>query len=128
MNSKLITVCRVAIAALLGMSMPWLIMLGNPLLPAVFIVVGMVFTWLLVRNDKRTLVDERAQMINQKAQSASMYTFLIGTAILGLILVTLGNGGYPDFFPLGYTLMYADCSLLVLNLIFGTYYRRKYGG
>jgi uncharacterized membrane protein len=57
-----------------------------------------------------------------------MYTFLIGTAILGLILVTLGNGGYPDFFPLGYTLMYADCSLLVLNLIFGTYYRRKYGG
>jgi uncharacterized membrane protein len=119
----------VALAASLGILTPWLITIGNPLLPVILVAFGFTFTRILVRKDKRTLVDERAQLINQKASATSMYVFLLGTTIVGLVLVTLSNGGYPaSFSSIGYTLMYSAISLLLLSLIFGVYYRRKYGG
>lgn len=129
MNHTIVTICRVAIAATLGVLIPWVITLGNPFLPLILIASGTVVTWILVRKDQKTLVDERAQMINQKASTASMAVFLLGTTGVGLALVTLSNGGYPAYFSsMGYTLMYSACALLILSLIFGTYYRHKYGG
>lgn len=128
MNHKIVTICRVAIAASMGALIPWVIATGNPLLPVILFAAGITFTWLLVRKDQQTLVDERAQLINQKTSASSMYVFLLGTTIIGLVLATLGNSGYPDFSSIGYTLMYSALGLLMLHLIFGIYYRRKYGG
>jgi uncharacterized membrane protein len=128
MNHKLITLCRVALVTSLGALMPWIITLGNPVLPVILVTVGILFTWILVRQDQRTLVDERAQLINQKASSMSMYLFLLGTTIVGLVLVTIGNGGYLNFSPMGYILLYSACGLLFSFMISGIYYRRKYGG
>ncbi|MCW4016085.1 MAG: DUF2178 domain-containing protein [Candidatus Bathyarchaeota archaeon] len=128
MNPKIIAICRVALAAFLGALMPSLITIGDPVLPIILMVGGIILTWVLVRKDRRTLVDERAQLISQKASATSLAVFLVGTALMGVVLVTLGNGGYPDFSPMGYTLMYSVCGLLMLNLLFGVYYRRKYGG
>jgi uncharacterized membrane protein len=128
MNSKTITICRAALAALMGGLIPLLIDIGNPVLPVFFIVGGIILTWSLLRRDRRSLVDERAQLIQQKASATSLFVFLLGTTLVGVVLVTLSNGGYPEFSPMGYTLMYSACGLLVLNLLFGVYYRRKYGG
>jgi uncharacterized membrane protein len=129
MNHKIVTVCRVAVAATMGVLIPWIIATGNPLLPVILIAAGMTFLWFLVRKDQQTLVDERAQLIKQKASATSMSVFILGTTIVGVVLVTLGNGGYPaSFSSVGYTLMYSACVLMFLSVIFGIYYRHKYGG
>ncbi|GEM_PF-4568521 len=129
MNHKIATICRVVIAASLGVLIPLVIKLGNPFLPLILIVVGVAFIRILVRKDQQNLVDERVQLINQKASTTSMYVFLLGTTVVGVVLVTLSNGGYPaSFSSIGYTLMYSACVLMFLSVIFGVYYRHKYGG
>ena len=97
-------------------------------MPLIVVGLGLFFTWILIRKDQRTLVDERAKLINHKASTTSMSVFLVGTTLLGLILLTLSNGGYQDFSQVAYTLMYSVCGLLVLFTLFGVYYRHKYGG
>jgi uncharacterized membrane protein len=128
MNSKVIAVFRFAIAAFMGVLMPLIIATGNPFLPVFLVVFGLLFTWILTRKDQRTIVDERAKLINQKASTTSMSVFILGITVVGLILLTLSNNGYSDFSQTAYTLMYAVCGLLFLFTLFGIYYRHKYGG
>jgi uncharacterized membrane protein len=129
MNHTIVTICRVAVAASMGVLIPWIIATGNPLLPVVLIAVGMTFVWFLVRKDQQKLVDERAQLIQQKASTMSMSVFILGISVVGVVLVTLSNGGYPaSFASAGYTLMYSACVLMFLSVFFGAYYRHKYGG
>ena len=108
---------------------PWLITVGDPMLPVIAIFIGMAFTVIIQKKDKQTLrVDERIQLIHGKTSTLSLNLFLLGTTIAGLILITLSYSGCPDFSPMGYTLLYSNCALLVLNLILGAYFRRRYGG
>lgn len=129
MNHKIVTICRVAVAASMGVLIPWLIATGNPFLPVILMAVGITFIWFLVRKDKQNLVDERAQLIKQKASTMSITVFILGISIVGVVLITLSKGGYPtSFASVGYTLVYSACILLFLSAFLGTYYRHKYGG
>ncbi|MFZ7138141.1 MAG: DUF2178 domain-containing protein [archaeon] len=128
MNSKVLSILRFLIAAFMGVLMPLIIDIGNPFLPVFLVVFGLLFTWILTRKNQQTIVDERAKLINQKASNTSMSVFILGTTVVGLILLTLSNRGYPDFSPIAYTLMYSVCGLLFLFTLFGVYYRHKYGG
>lgn len=128
MNPKTIKFYRITLATLMSALIPWIITLGNPLLPVILVVFGLLVTWIIFRKDQKTLVDERAHLINQQSSTKSMSVFLLGTTFVGLTLLALSNGGYPEFSPIGYTLLYCVCGLLVLNLFFGAYYRHKYGG
>jgi uncharacterized membrane protein len=128
MNSQVVSIVRFALFAFMGGLMPLVVEVGNPLLPLIVVSLGLFFTWILIRKDQRTLVDERVKLINQKASTTSMSVFLVGTTIVGLILLTVSNGGYHDFSQIAYTLMYSVCGLLVLFTFFGVYYRHKYGG
>jgi uncharacterized membrane protein len=40
----------------------------------------------------------------------------------------LDNIGYTELSQLGFNLLYSACALMILNMIFRIYYRRKYGG
>ena len=68
--------------------------MGNIIIPVFAILAGLVFMTILRRKDERILIDERIQMINEKASTMTMRL----------------------------------CALMILNMIFGTYYKRKYGG
>jgi uncharacterized membrane protein len=50
------------------------------------------------------------------------------TTVVGTVMVTFGNGGYPDFSPFGFTLIYSVCALMILNILFGAYLLHKYEG
>ncbi len=128
MKAQHITICRIILSIVLALVVVWSIFGGNPLLVAVAIITGLAITILLRRKDERSQVNERIQLINEKASTATVRIFVLGVALVGNVLLALDSSGYAGLASLGYTLLYSACALMILNMIFGVYYRRKYGG
>ncbi len=128
MKNQKLTLCRIIISIILACVVAWSISVGNSILVVIAILIALAATIFLRRKDERILVDERIQLINEKSSIATVRVFIIASTLVGAALLALDNSGFADLSQSGFTLLYASCALMILNMIFGIYYRRKYGG
>lgn len=128
MNTQKLTICRIFISIILAILFVWSIPAGNSLLVVVAILVGFTFLVGLRRKDKRVHIDERIKLIKEKSATATLNASILGVTLVGVVLLLLDNGGYDGLSLSGFSLLYSACVLMILNTVFGIYYRRKYGG
>jgi uncharacterized membrane protein len=128
MKTRKLALCRMILSIILTCVVVWSISVGNSVLVVVAIIAGLAVTILLRRKDERIRIDERIQLINEKSATATVKIYVLGATLVGVVLLALDNSGYAELSQSGFTLMYSACALMILNLIFGSYYRRKYGG
>jgi uncharacterized membrane protein len=128
MKTQKLTLYRVLFSIILVSMFLYAVLVGNSILLVFSIIAGFVLTLILARKQEKIMVDERIQLINEKASTTTLNTFILGASLLGFVLVGLGNIGYAELSPLGFSLLYSACALMILNVIFRIYYRRKYGG
>ena len=112
----------VAMGALIG----WSVAIGNAIIPIPVVLCGLVLPYLLRKRVREVIEDERMHKINEKASKVTLQIFGIVTALLGVILIALSQGGFTYFRQAGFTLAYSACILLLVHLILYSYYTRKY--
>ena len=128
MKGRTLTICRAILSIILAAVVAWSISVGNSISVIIAILIALAATILLRRKDERILVDERIQLINEKSSIATVRVFIVALTLVGAALLALDNSGFADLSQSGFTLLYASCALMIVNMIFGIYYRRKYGG
>lgn len=128
MKTKKLTLYRILFSIILVSMFLYAVLVGDSILLVFSIMAGFILTLILARKQEKIIVDERIQLINEKASTTTLNTFILGASLLGFILLGLDNIGYTELSPLGFNLLYSACALMILNTIFRTYYRRKYGG
>ena len=129
MKPKKLPVYRIIFTSIiLAFMLLWAILFENLIILIAAIITGIGFTIILSRKDESNQVDERIQLINEKASTLTVKIFVLATTSFGFFLLALGSIDYPELSQFGFTLVYSSCALIILNLIFGAYYRRKYGG
>jgi uncharacterized membrane protein len=128
MKTKKLTRYRVLFAIILVSMFLYAVLVGDSILLGFSIMAGFALTLILARKQEKIIVDERIQLINEKASTTTLNTFILGASLLGFILLGLDNIGYTELSQLGFSLLYSACALMILNMIFRIYYRRKFGG
>lgn len=126
MDRKKFAICGVVLTAAFGAVVGWSVSNGNALLPVIAVVAGVALLRLLKSRVDEVMEDERVERIGEKASRRSLQAFGLLAAMVGAILVTLGDD--TGFEQAGFTLLYSVCLLLVLYMVFYGYYSRKYGG
>ena len=95
-------------------------------LPAV---IAAIITLLLFRRGvKEIIVDERVYSVAYKASRLAFVTFGVGAVTIGATLLALGQADSPELKPVGFTLCYAVCALVVVYNIAYIFYNRQLGG
>jgi len=128
MKTKKLTLYRILFSIILASMFLYAVLVGDSILLVFSIMARFVLTIILARKQEKIIVDERIQLINEKASTTTLNTFILGASLLGFVLLGLDNIGYAELSQLGFSLLYSACALMVLNMIFRIYYRRKYGG
>ena len=128
MKTRKLALFRAILSIVLVITVLWSIRVGNSILVVVAIITGFAISFLLLRRDESIRSDERIQLINEKSATATLSTYILGITLVGTVLLVLDNNGYVGLSSPAYALLYSACGLLVLNVFFGIYYRRKYGG
>ena len=128
MKTRKLALLRVIFSFVLAITVLWSINVGNSMLVVVAIITGFAISFLLLRKDESIRSDERIKLINEKSATATFSTYILGITLVGTVLLALDNSGYVGLSSSAYALLYSACGLLVLNVVFGIYYRRKYGG
>ena len=128
MKLQKLTLYRILATIIIATTFLYAMLIGNSMLIVFSIITGFILTITLARKQQKIIVDERTQLINEKSSTMTMRTFVAGASLLGFILWGLDYIGYAELYPLSFILLYSACALMILNMIFGSYYRRKYGG
>lgn len=93
------------------------------------VVIGILVLLLLRRKVKEVVEDERTYTIAYKAARLTLSIVGIGMAVIGATLLAFSRDDLSATpAQVGFTLLYATCGLLVINLAAYTYYSRKLGG
>lgn len=128
MKTKKLTLYRILFSIIIVSMFLYAVLVGDSILLLFSISAGFILTLVLARKQEKIIVDERIQLINEKASTITLNTFILGSSLLGFILLGLDKIGYIELSQLGFNLLYSACALMILNMIFRIYYRRKYGG
>jgi uncharacterized membrane protein len=128
MKLQKLTLYRILALIIIATTFLYAMLVGNSMLIVFSIITGFILTITLARKQQKIIVDERTQLINEKSSTMTMQTFVAGASLLGFILWGLDYIGYAELYPLSFILLYSACALMILNMIFRGYYRRKYGG
>jgi uncharacterized membrane protein len=128
MKTKKRNLYRILFSIILASMFLYAVLVGDSILLVFSIIAGFVLTLILARKQEKIIVDERIQLINEKASTTTLNAFILGASLLGFVLLGLDNIGYAELSQLGFSLLYSACALMILNMIFRIYYRRKYGG
>jgi uncharacterized membrane protein len=128
MSYKTFKLIRLVVVIILGGLVAWAAANGNAWVP-VPAVIGTVIVLLIFRRGvKEITVDERTFSIAYKASRIAFVVFALGAVTLGATLLALGKSGQPELKPIGFTLCYAICALVLIYSIAFKYYNRKFGG
>jgi uncharacterized membrane protein len=128
MKTQKLTLYQILFSIILIAVFIYAVLVGDSILLVFSIMAAFALTLILARKQEKIIVDERIQLINEKASTITLNIFILSSSALGFILLGLDNIGYAELSQLGFNLLYSACALMILNLIFGSYYRRKYGG
>lgn len=72
--------------------------------------------------------DERTILIYAKASSATFTIFVLGSFLVGSVLIMIDRMGYTGYFQIGSTIFALAFIFSMLHFVFRSYYHRKYGG
>jgi uncharacterized membrane protein len=124
MNRKQLSKCKVLVGAFIGVTVALSVSIGN-ILPAIAaILVGAVLSYACSRRMTEVVNDEMVYRISEKASRRVVQIFTPAIAFIGLVIVTLKES-YPDLYSVGLALAYSACSILILYVIFYSYYSRR---
>lgn len=127
LNRKQFRLCGIITTAGMGALFGWSIAIGNFVLPTVAVILGTVVLYLCKRRVEEVTEDERIYIIAEKASRGALQIFILTSAVIGVTLVALSRSGYPEVAPIGFTLVYSACALLMSYIVLYGYYNRKYG-
>ena len=128
MSFKTFTVIKIFVVIIMAGLVGWAVVSGNALIPIPVAIAALVILLLFRRGVKEVVVDERIYSIAEKASLITFRVFGIAAAVIGATLVALGQEAVPEMEPIGFTLSYAVCGLMVIYYIAYTCYKRKYSG
>ena len=84
--------------------------------------------WLTQRKERKQIADERTYNVAYKASFFVLRVFTIVAAGIGVTLVALGRGNYPELQSPGLALAYSCCALLILYWLAYMYHYKKASG
>lgn len=114
-------VITLTVVALIG----WSIATENAVVPIPAAIVGLVLLYLLRRQVRDVVEDERNYKISEKASRFAMQVFAVVAAISGVTLTALSTNDSTPLREAGLTLAFCACGLLILYLIAYAYHSRK---
>jgi uncharacterized membrane protein len=117
----------VVIIVVMGLT-AWSVMSGIAWIPVPAFVAGIVIGLFIRKGVKKIAVDERVNTVAEKALSVASAVFIILAAPIGLTFIALGLNDYPDLEPVGFTLAFSACAVVLIYYIANIYYNRKLGG
>jgi uncharacterized membrane protein len=101
----------------------------NLVFASLVLILSLVFIKkVITKTSKKTVSDERTELIKLKASRATFVTFAITLSLSSFMLIFLGkNGHLPSSFiyNLGVITSYLTSLLLVLFIIFYSYFNRQ---
>jgi len=128
MSFKQFTIMRIVVIVIMAGLISWAVTSGNAMIPIPVAIAAFVILLLFRRGVKEVVVDERIYSISEKASLITFRVFGIMAAVIGATLVALSRETIPALEPLGFTLAYAACGLVLIYYIAYIYYNRKYSG
>ena len=128
MSFKQFTLIRILVIIVMAFLISWGITSGNAWIPIPVALVALVILLLFRRGVKEIVVDERIYSIAEKASYLAFRIFGIAAAVTAATFVALGQGVVPELEPIGLTLAFSVCGLLVIYYIAYIYYNRKHSG
>jgi uncharacterized membrane protein len=128
MSFRQFTVIRIFVIVIMAGLISWAVTSGNYLIPIPVAIAAFVILLLFRRGVKEVVVDERVYSIAEKASLITFRVFGIAAAVIGATLVALSRGSAPALGPVGFTLTYSVCGLVVIYYIAYIHYNRKYSG
>jgi uncharacterized membrane protein len=126
MNKKTIQLFRILLIIFVAAAVAWAVPMGNLVLAFVFILLGLILSYVLRKMVEDVTEDERTYVVAGKASRMAMLTFLAMITLGGISLLAL-NGYFPQFKQAGLTLVNASCLLILLYTGFFVYYNKKHG-
>jgi len=101
----------------------------NLLLINLIVILSLIFIkQILIKASKKTVKDERTQLVGMKASSATFIIFTITIAVSSFLLIFFGeNGNVPSdyLYYLGVIMSYLTCLILILYIIFYVYFNKS---
>jgi uncharacterized membrane protein len=128
MSFKTFTVIKMFVVIIMAGLVGWAVVSGNALIPIPVAIAALVILLLFRRGVKEVVVDERIYSIGEKASLIAFRVFGIAAAVIGATLVALGQKTLPEMAPIGFTLTYSVCGLMVIYYIAYIYYNKRYSG
>ena len=125
MSKRIYRLCRMVITAAIAILIVWSITTGNALVPIFAIAGGMGLMYLLGKRVKGVLRDERTYHINEKACRFTLGIFGPIIAVASAVLIALSKTTSPELAPVGLTLAYSACVLVLIYYGFYMYYSSK---
>jgi uncharacterized membrane protein len=124
MNRKQLATCKIIIGVLIGAAVLVSVTTGNvfPALAAIF--TGMAASYICSRRMTEVVNDEMVYRISERASRRVIQVFTPVIAVIGLVIITL-NDASSGLYTAGLVLAYSACGILILYMLFYSYYSRK---
>jgi uncharacterized membrane protein len=119
---------RFFIVVILGALVAWSAYQGNAWVPIPAVIAAIIILLLFRRGLKEIIIDERTYSVAYKASRLAFIIFGVGAVTVGATLLALGQSGSPELKPIGFTLCYAVCGLVIVYNIAYVYHNRQLGG
>ncbi|MEM0466754.1 MAG: DUF2178 domain-containing protein [Candidatus Thermoplasmatota archaeon] len=100
---------------------------GEPITAIAAVVMGMIVLYALKSRINQVIEDERIYRISEKASRRTIQVVGTTMGLLGLALIGLSKSGYLKLTDVGSLLAYFASVLIIVYLIFYSYYSRKLG-
>ena len=117
----LVAVITLTVVVLIG----WSIAIENAVVPIPAVIVGLVLLYLLRRQVREVVEDERNYKISEKASRFAIQVFALVAAISGVTLIAVSTNDSTLLREVGLTLAFCACGILILYLISYAYHSRK---
>jgi uncharacterized membrane protein len=123
MTKRAFSIYRIIVVAIVSVSVATFINLGNWYVPVAVVVASWAILYMMSKNVKEVIADERDYMIAGKASSHAIRIYSLVSVIAGLIMYTAGGEGM--LFGTATTLLYSACFLMLLYAVLFKIYERK---
>ena len=123
MTEKQLRFARVLVAAILAVVISQALIRNNFILGAISVVIASLILLILRKRVKEVVADERDYKIAGDTARWTLSIFAIGGWLFSFALITMREVK-PGYEIAGFTLSYAICALLLINMVVGLFFRR----